>query len=114
MAPHGAQPFSMGLIFGIAGDAFEVVNNVVTAHLLQAPQQVAGVVQHDAGVTTVVDQFGDEVGDAGIAPGKDVGVVVIAFTLVFKHVLEITDQLSVGPGGDGWVGACVGHRQTRR
>ena len=96
-----AQPFDVGLIFGVTGDALEVAQNIFSAHLDESPQQVAGVVEHDAGVAALVNEFGDEVAHAAIAPGKDARVVVVAVALVIKHMLQVADQFTIGSGRDG-------------
>jgi len=91
----------MGPVAGIVSDAAQAVQHVFPAHLLEAPEQVAGVVQHDAGVAAFVDQLGDEATHAGVAVGKDPGVVVVAIVGMLEHVLEVADQAAVMASRDG-------------
>ena len=62
----------------IAGDAAQPVEHVAAAHLAQAVEQLAGVVEHDARVAALVDQLGNDVAHAAVAVGEDAGVVVVA------------------------------------
>lgn len=101
MAPHGAEPFNMGLILRLTGDALQVVENVIPPHLDESPQQVAGVIEHDAWVAALVNQLWDKISHAAIAPGKDAGVVVVAVALMLKHILQIANQLTIRSSGDG-------------
>jgi hypothetical protein len=77
------------------------LEDVAPAHLLEPPQQVAGVIEHDPRVAALLDQLGQQVGQAAVALGEGFGVVVVALSRVLKHVLEMGDQRPVGPGGDG-------------
>ena len=98
MAPEGAEPFHVGLVAGIAGQALEGLQDVVPPHLLKAPEQVAGVIQHDPRIAALRDQLGDDVAHAPIALGEHWGVVVITLAAVLLHVLQMGDQLPIGPG----------------
>lgn len=112
MAPHCAKPFHMVAGGGVGGEAFEVAQDIIASHLLQAPEQVAGIVEHDAGVATLTDQIGDEVGHATIAFGKRSGVVVVTDLGVLEHVLQVGNQLTVGSGGDGGLMHVEGDRKS--
>ena len=94
MAPESAEPLHMGLNRGIGGQEPEGIEDVAAAHLLETPEQIAGVIQHDAWITTLSDQLGNEISEAPVAVGEGFGVVVIAFAGVIQHVLEMGDQLA--------------------
>jgi len=85
---------------GIPGEPVQRHKNVRAAHLLEAPEQVAGIIQHDARIAALCDQLGQEIGHAPVAAGKGFGVVVIALAGMLKHVLQMADQFSPGPGRD--------------
>ena len=90
----------MRLNRGIGGKEPEGIEDVAAAHLLETPEQIAGVIEHDARIAALADQLGNQLRQASIALGEGFGVVVIAFVGVFQHVLEMGDQLSLGPGGN--------------
>ena len=96
VAPRAAQPFDRRGGSGVAGDALEVVEDVVQAHLAQAVQQGAGVFQHHARLLAFVHQLRDELAHALVAPVEDRGVVVVADARVVHHVLEVADDLGRG------------------
>ena len=98
VAPEGAEPLHMGLNRGIGGEEPEGIKDVAAAHLLETPEQIAGVIEHDARIAALSDQLGDEIGEAPVAVGEGFGVVVIALARVLQHVLEMGDQRAVGTG----------------
>jgi hypothetical protein len=98
MAPERSQPLDMGLEAGITGQSVQGFDHIRTTHLLQAPQQVAGIIQHDSRIAACSDQLGQDLSHAPIALGKGFGVVVIALAGMLNHVLQVADQLSSGPG----------------
>ena len=101
MAPEGAEPLHMRLQAGVAGELVQRIEDVAPAHLLEAPQQGAGVIEHDPRIAALCNQLRDQIRHAAVALGKGFSVVVIAFAWVLQHVLEMADQLTMGPGGDG-------------
>ena len=76
------------------------LKNVLAAFLLEAPEQVAGIIQHDARIAALYVQLGQEIGHAPEAAGKGFGDVVLALAGMLKHVLQMTDQFSQGPCRD--------------
>ena len=98
MAPEGAEPLHVGLKGGITGQPLQRFEYVVSTHLLESPQQIAGVIQHDPRIGTLSKQLGDDVGQTPIAVGKGFSVVVVTLTGMLNHVLEVGDQLTVGTG----------------
>jgi len=75
------------------------LKNVLAAFLLEAPEQVAGIIQHDARIAALYVQLGQEIGHAPVAAGKGFGVVVLALDGMLKHVLQMTNQFSRAPAG---------------
>ena len=92
MAPQGAQPLHMGLIAGVAGQALQGLEDVVPAHLLESPEQITGVIQHDPRIAALLNQLGDDRSHAAVALGEGGGVVVVALAAVLLHVLQVGDQ----------------------
>ncbi len=62
MAPKGAQPFDMPLHQRIGGQKIEGSADVAAAHLTNAPEQVAGIIQHHSGVAAFGDQLRQQIG----------------------------------------------------
>jgi hypothetical protein len=91
----------MGMKTGITGDPFQPIQNVIPPHLLQPPEQINGVIEHDARIAALIHQIGDKLSHATIAPGKNTGVVVISLLPMLKHILQIADQLTLRSGWDG-------------
>jgi len=75
------------------------LKNVLAAFLLEPPEQVAGIIQHDAWIAALYVQLGQEIGHAPVAAGKGFGVVVLALAGMLKHVLQMTNQFSRAPAG---------------
>ena len=98
MAPEGAEPLHMGLNRGIGGEESQGIKNVAAAHLLETPEQIAGVIEHDARIAALVDQLGNQLRQASVAVGEGFGVVVIALAGVLQHVLEMGDQRAISSG----------------
>ena len=93
VAPRAAEPFDAVAVGRVLRDALERVEHVVRAHLAQAVQQRAGVLQHGARLLALADQLRDELAHALVAPLEHRRVVVITDVLVVHHVLEIADDL---------------------
>jgi hypothetical protein len=98
MAPEAAEPLHVGLHAGIAGQKAQGLEDVVPAHLLEAPEQGAGVIEHDPRIAALTDQLGDQLRHAPVALGKGLSVVVVALPRVLEHVLQVGDQLAAGAG----------------
>ena len=96
VAPERSQPLHMGLQAGITGELLEGLEDVEAAHLPKAPEQIAGVIEHDPRIAAALNQLRNDVGEALVALGKGLGVVVIALTWVLHHVLQMGDQFSLG------------------
>ena len=92
MPPRGAEPFDVTAVTPIGCDAPERVDHVARAHLLESEEQAAGVVQHDAGRMTPIDEARHELADAFVAPPKNRSVVVVADVLMLHHVLKMADH----------------------
>lgn len=101
MAPEGAEPLDVPLHLGITGQVAPGICDVAAAHLLGSPEQIPGDVEHDPRVAALLDQLRDQIGQAAVALGKGLGVVVIALPRVLKHVLEVGDQLPASARRDG-------------
>ncbi len=56
-------------------------------------EEASRVLEHDSRLLAVLDQLGNELPHALVAPMEDGGVVVVADVLVIHHVLEIADYL---------------------
>ncbi len=72
--------------------------DVAAAHLANAPEQIAGVIQHHPRIAAFSDQLRDEIGQAPIALGKGLGIVVIALSGMLRHVLEMGDEGAIRAG----------------
>ena len=101
MAPEGAQKLHVGRQGWIGGQPLQGLEDVAATHLLEAPEQGAGVIEHDPRVAALRDQPGQDVNQASVTLGERLGVVVIALAGVIHHVLQMGDQLPVGTGGNG-------------
>ncbi len=101
MTPHCPQPFYIRLILGVTGNALEIVEDIVSSHLAQTPQQIARVVEHNSRIATFGNKLGNKISHTAIAPGKRSRIVVIPFVGMFKHVLEIADEFALGTCRDG-------------
>jgi hypothetical protein len=100
MAPERAQPLHVELHGRIAGQEAQRLEDVGAAHLLEAPEQIAGVIQHDPRVAALRDQLRQQVGHPPVAVGEGLGVVVVALARVLEHPLQMADQLPPGPRRD--------------
>ena len=114
MAPHRAQPLDVRLVGGIAGDPPEIVKDILTPHLPQSPQEIPGVVQHDARITPLRNELGNNVPHAPIAISEGARIVIIAFIRVLEHVLEVRDQLPVMASRDRGLVHVKGDRKGGR
>jgi hypothetical protein len=83
-----------GLSGGIAGQRCEGLENGLAAHLLEAPQQGAGIIEHDPRIATFADQLVNEIHHAPVTLGQRLGVVVVTLPRVFEPVLQMGDQLT--------------------
>ena len=58
MAPRTAQPLDAPAIPRIAGDRPQAVEDIAQPHRVQAVEQRAGVIEHDAGLLALGDKLG--------------------------------------------------------
>jgi len=100
VTPHSAEPFYVGLVLWFA-QLLQVADDVFAAHLAEGPEQVAGVVEHDAWIFALANKLWNPFAHAFVAPGKDAGVVVVTFALMLEHVLKVADGIAIWPSGDG-------------
>ena len=96
MAPKGAEPFDVPLHQRIGGQKIQSTADIAAAHLANAPEQIAGVIQHHSRIAAFGDQLRNEIGQAPVALGKGLGVVVIALSGMLRHVLEMGDEGAIG------------------
>ena len=92
MAPERTQPFDMPLHGWITGEIAECSSDVVTTHLVNSPEEVAGIIEHDPWIAAFADQLRNEIRHAPVALREGFRVVVVAFSLVFNHVLQMRNQ----------------------
>ncbi len=97
MAPERAEPLHVALKCRITGKALQGAEDVLAAHLLEPPEQGAGVIEHDPWITALADQLRQDVRQAPVAVGERFGVVVIHPVRVIEHELQVGDQFPVGP-----------------
>ena len=90
--PHRAEPFDTRPIPVVNRDALEIVENVAPAHLAQAVEQFARIIQHHARLPARVHQLADEIGGARVTPGKHRRVMVAVDVLVLHHELQVADD----------------------
>ena len=95
MRPNRAQPLDRGRERGLHR-ARERGEHVVLPHLLQPPQKVAGVVEHQPRPQAARDEPAHEIRGAAVAPQEHRGVVVVALPRVLQHVLQVRDQRRAG------------------
>lgn len=100
MTPHCSEPFDVGLKFAIAGNSLEMIQNVVTPHLLKSPEEITRIVEHNAGIAALRNQFRNKFSYTAVAPSEGSCVVVIAIVWMLEHMLEIADQFAVSACGD--------------
>ena len=100
VAPEGAEPLDVPLHLGITGQVMPGLGDVAAAHLLGPPEQIAGDVEHDPRAAALLDELGDQIGQAPVALREGLGVVVIPLVGVLQHVLEVGDQRSIGARRD--------------
>ena len=67
---------------------------------MNSPEKVAGIIEHDSRIASFADQLRNEISHASIALREGLRVVVVAFPLVFNHVLQMGDQFSAFAGRD--------------
>jgi len=131
VAPCGAEEFDTWLTGGIGGEMLERIEYVACAHLTQAVEETAGIIEHDARLSTFVQKLRNERAHALVAPAEHRGIVSIRNLRVLKHVAEVADDWGGGeiarPGGDqrlmhvesdgeagGGVGEVDGRTRNRR
>jgi hypothetical protein len=71
-----------------------VPRDVFTAHLVNSPKEVSGIIEHDPWIASLTDQLWNEISHAAVALREGFCVVVVAFPLVLHHVLQMRDQFS--------------------
>ena len=103
MAPEGSKPLHMSLHQRVTGEVVECIANVAAPHLLDSPEQIARIVEHDSWVAAFVDQFRQQVGKTPIAVGEWLCVVVVTLVGVIEHVLKMGDQAVVRPRRHRWL-----------
>ena len=101
MTPERAEPLHMALHHGVAGKVAESITDVVPAHLAHSPEQIAGIIQHDPWAAALAEQLRNQIGKASITLREGFGIVIVSFSLMFKHELQMGDQRSVWSGWDG-------------
>jgi len=111
MPPEAAEPFHMALHLLITGEKSQGLNDVLPPHLRQSPEEIAGVIEHDSRLTSLRDQFGNQISHSPVAVRESCCVVVIAFVRVIEHVLQVRDQLSVRTGWHRWLMHVQGARE---
>ena len=92
MPPRTAQPLHRLPVARVGRDAGQGVEHVVRAHLAQAVQQRAGVLEHDPRREPLVEQLGDELAHPLVAAQEYRGVVVVADAGVVHHPLQVADD----------------------
>ena len=103
MAPERTKPFHMALHVWITGEIAQRVCDVFTPHLVNSPEEVAGIIEHDPGIASFSDQLRYEISHASVALGEGLRIVVVALSLVLNHVLQMGNQFSVSACRDCWL-----------
>lgn len=87
----------------ITSEIVERVGDILSTHLMHTPEQVAGIIEHDPRIAAFADELRNEISHASVALREGFCVVVIALSLVLKHVLQMGYQFSVVPCRDRWL-----------
>ena len=74
------------------GQKFEGLRDVTAPHLLQTPQQIPGIIQHDPWLTPLRHELRQQISHTAITLGKRFSVVVITLTRVLRHVLQMGNE----------------------
>jgi hypothetical protein len=90
----------MALHLQITGEITKCTRDVFTAHLVNSPKEVSGIIEHDPWIASLADQLRDEISHAPVALREGLSVVVITFSLVLDHVLQMGNQFSAFAGWD--------------
>ena len=101
MTPEAPEPLDMALHHRIAGQIAQRIKDVVAAHLLESPEQSAGVIEHDAWLAAILYQLRNQRRHAFVAVGEWFSVVVIPLAGMFNHVLQMGNQPTVPACRDG-------------
>ena len=100
MTPERAEPLHMALHRGVAGKVAESITDVLPSHLSHSPEQIAGIIQHDPWAAAFAEQLRNQIGKASITLREGFGIVIVSFSLMLKHELQMGDQRSVRSGWD--------------
>ena len=92
VSPRTAQPLHTAAISRLARDAAQVVQNVLEAHLLQAPEQGPRVIEHHPRVFALGDQLRHELAHAPVAPAEHLRVIALFVTGAVHHPLQVADD----------------------
>ena len=103
MAPERTQPFHVALHLQITGEIAECPRDVFTAHLVNSPKEVSGIIEHDSWIASLADQLRNEISHPSVALREGFRVVVVSFSLVLDHVLQMGNQFSAFAGGNRWL-----------
>ena len=96
MSPRTAEPFHRRAITRVAGDPFQIIQDIIQTHVPQAMEERPGIFEHDAGLFAFIDQLRNEISHPLVAPLKNRRIMVIADALIIHHVFEIADDFSSG------------------
>ena len=104
MAPWAAEPLHGRAVARVDGDRAQGLEHVVGAHLPQSVQERARVLEHHPRLAALLEELGNELAHALVAPAEHRSVVVVLEVGVLVHVLQVADQPSaadvVPPGRD--------------
>ena len=103
MAPERTQPFHMALHGVITGEIAQCACDVLTTHLVNSPQKVAGIIEHDPWIAPLADQLRNEISHSSVTLREGLRVVVVAFARILEHVLEMGNQFSALTGRNRWL-----------
>ena len=90
MAPHRPHPLHVRAILRLA-QSLQVVDNILAPHLPKRPEQITRVVQHNSRILALCNQLRYPLAHSLIAPGKYRGIVIIALSLMLKHILKVAN-----------------------
>ncbi len=93
VAPWASKPLDCALVLGTAGQWAKAVENIARPHLSQSIEQGAGVFEHHPRFLALFKKLRHEIAHPLIAAKENAGVVVVADSRVFHHVLQVADDL---------------------